>query len=113
MKQLLIVYHSYTGGTRQMARAAAQGATRETTVIVTLVTAGEVDVESMLKADAYLFACPENLPAISGQMKDFFDRTYYPVLNQIQGRPYAILIARAATGPMQSVKSSGSRPGGD
>ena len=98
MKQLLIVYHSYTGGTRQMAQAAAQGAAREPTVAVKLTTAAETDAESMLKADGYLFACPENLAAMSGQMKDFFDRTYYPVLDRIQGRPYATLVCAGSDG---------------
>jgi multimeric flavodoxin WrbA len=98
VKQLLIVYHSYTGGTRQMAQAAAQGAAREPTVAVKLTTAAETDAESMLKADGYLFACPENLAAMSGQMKDFFDRTYYPVLDRIEGRPYATLICAGSDG---------------
>jgi multimeric flavodoxin WrbA len=98
VKQLLIVYHSYTGGTRQMAQAAAQGAAREPTVAVKLTTAAETDAESMLKADGYLFACPENLAAMSGQMKDFFDRTYYAVLDQINGRPYATLICAGSDG---------------
>lgn len=98
MKQLLIVYHSYTGGTRQMAQAAAQGAAREPTVTVKLTTAAETDAESVLQADGYLFACPENLAAMSGQMKDFFDRTYYPVLDRIQGRPYATLVCAGSDG---------------
>jgi len=98
VKQLLIVYHSYTGGTRQMAQAAAHGAAREPTVAVKLTTAAEADADSMLKADGYLFACPENLAAMSGQMKDFFDRTYYPVLDRIQGRPYATLVCAGSDG---------------
>jgi multimeric flavodoxin WrbA len=98
LKHVLIVYHSLTGGTRQMAQAAARGAARELTVTVTLSTAAETDAEAMLKADAYLFACPENLAAMSGQMKDFFDRTYYPVLDRIQGRAYATLICAGSDG---------------
>jgi len=98
VKQLLIVYHSYTGGTRQMAQAAAQGAAREPTVAVKLTTAAETDAESVLQADGYLFACPENLAAMSGQMKDFFDRTYYAVLDRIQGRPYATLVCAGSDG---------------
>jgi multimeric flavodoxin WrbA len=98
VKQLLIVYHSYTGGTRQMAQAAARGAAREPTVAVKLTIAAETDAESVLQADGYLFACPENLAAMSGQMKDFFDRTYYPVLDRIQGRPYATLVCAGSDG---------------
>lgn len=98
LKQLLIVYHSLTGGTRQMAQAAARGASREPTVIVTLATAAETDAEAMLKADGYLFACPENLAAMSGQMKDFFDRTYYAALDRLNGRPYGTLICAGSDG---------------
>jgi len=98
VKQLLIVYHSYTGGTRQMAQAAVRGAAREPTVAVKLTIAAETDAESVLQADGYLFACPENLAAMSGQMKDFFDRTYYPVLDRIQGRPYATLVCAGSDG---------------
>ena len=98
MKQLLIIYHSYTGGTRQMAQAAAQGAAREPTVAVKLTIAAETDAESVLQADGYLFACPENLAAMSGQMKDFFDRTYYAVLERLNGRPYATLVCAGSDG---------------
>jgi multimeric flavodoxin WrbA len=49
-------------------------------------------------ADGCIFATPENLAAISGQMKDFFDRTYYPVLDRINGRPYATLICAGSDG---------------
>lgn len=81
-----------------MARAAAAAATQESSVAVRLELATEVGSEALLEASGYLFACPENLAAMSGLMKDFFDRTYYPVLDQIQGRPYAILICAGSDG---------------
>jgi NAD(P)H-dependent FMN reductase len=98
LKKLLIVYHTLTGGTRQMAQAAAVGAAREATIDVVVETAIEAGPESLLAASGYLFACPENLAAISGLMKDFFDRCYYPVLDRIQGRPYATLICAGSDG---------------
>ena len=52
----------------------------------------------MLEADGYLFATPENLAAMSGQMKDFFDRTYYAALDRINGRAYASLICAGSDG---------------
>jgi multimeric flavodoxin WrbA len=97
-KQLLIVYHSRTGGTLQMARAAAAGGAREPTVSVRLAAAAATGPDALLEASAYLFACPENLAALSGVMKDFFDRCYYPVLDKIQGRPYATLICAGSDG---------------
>jgi len=98
MKSLLVVYHSCTGGTLQMARAAATAAQRETGVTVRLEAAAAAGAQALLEADGYLFACPENLAAMSGVMKDFFDRTYYAVLDRIQGRAYAILICAGSDG---------------
>jgi len=98
MKRLLIVYHSMTGGTRQMAQAAARGAAAERDVNVRLLHATEAGPSDVLEADGYLFATPENLGAISGLVKDFFDRTYYAVLDRIVGRPFAVLICAGSDG---------------
>ncbi len=98
MRTLLIVFHSLTGGTRQMAEAAAQGAQAQSEVNVRLLLAVQAQPEDVLAADGYIFATPEMLAAISGLMKDFFDRTYYPALERINGRPYAILICAGSDG---------------
>ena len=99
MKRLLIVYHSLTGGTDQLVTAAAGGARREAPdVNVRVLTAPQAGPEDVLAADAYVFATPENLAAIAGLMKDFFDRCYYPVLGRIEGRPYATLICAGSDG---------------
>ena len=62
------------------------------------LTAPQAGPEDVLAADAYVFATPENLAAIAGLMKDFFDRCYYPVLGRIEGRPYATLICAGSDG---------------
>lgn len=98
MKTLLIVYHTQTGGTRQMVEAAAAAARQESGVAVHLLHAAEAGPADVLGADGYLFAGPENLAAIAGMLKDFFDRCYYPVLDQINGRPYASLICAGSDG---------------
>ena len=97
-KTLLIVYHSLTGGTRQMAEAARGGAAAEGGVEVRLLHAADAGPHDVLAADGYLFATPENLAAISGLLKDFFDRSYYPVLDQVNGRPYASLVCAGSDG---------------
>ncbi len=97
-KTLLIVYHSQTDGTRQMAEAARAGAAQEEGVAVRLLHAADAGPAEVLAADGYLFATPENLAAISGQLKDFFDRTYYAVLDQANGRAYASLICAGSDG---------------
>lgn len=98
MKILLIVYHSMTGGTRQMVDAAAEAARREPALSVRVLQAREAGPQDLLGAEGYLFATPENLAAMSGQMKDFFDRTYYAALDRLNGRPYGILICAGSDG---------------
>ena len=98
MKQLLIVWHSRTGGARQMAEAAAGAAGREAQIKARLLPAAETQPQDLLAADGYLFACPENLASMSGQMKDFFDRCYYPCLERLNGRPYAAMICAGSDG---------------
>ena len=99
MKTLLIVYHSMTDGTRQMAAAAAAGAGGEAaSVRATLLHASAAGPADVLGADAYLFATPENLASMSGLMKDFFDRSYYAALDRINGRPYATMVCAGSDG---------------
>lgn len=95
---LLIVYHSVTGGTQQMAQAAARGANRVAGLNLRLLRAQEAGADDLLQADAYLFATPENLAAVAGLMKDFFDRSYYGALGRIEGRPYALLVCAGSDG---------------
>lgn len=97
-KTLLIVYHSLTGGTRQMAEAARAGAVAEAGCAVRLLHAAQAGPGDVLAADGYVFATPENLAAMSGQLKDFFDRSYYAVLDQVNGRPYASLVCAGSDG---------------
>jgi flavodoxin len=98
LKQLLIVFHSRTGGARQMAEAAFRGASQEHEVHPRLLHAEVAQADDLLQADAYLFICPENLAAIAGAMKEFFDRTYYALLERIDGRPYAVLVCAGSDG---------------
>ena len=91
---LLIVWHSRTGASRAMARAAADGAGEG----ARLVRAADVAAEDILTAAACLFVCPENLASMSGEMKEMFDRCYYPVLGKVEGRAYATLIAAGSDG---------------
>lgn len=98
MRTLLIVYHSHTGGTLQMAEAAAEGACQEGGVHVRRLHASQAGPDDVLQADGYVFATPENLAAISGVLKDFFDRCYYPALDRLNGRPFASLICAGSDG---------------
>lgn len=98
MKTLLTVWHSRTGAACAMARSAAAGAGRESDVKAVLLTAEAAQPSDLLAADGYLFVCPENLAAMSGAMKEFFDRCYYPCLERLNGRAYAAMIAAGSDG---------------
>ena len=87
-----------TGGSRQMAEAAHRGAASESDVRVRMVPASDASAEDVLQADGYVFVTPENLASMAGVMKHFFDRTYYPVLDRIAGRPYATMVCAGSDG---------------
>ena len=95
MRKLLIVWHSMTGGSEALAHAAFAAAAEAE---ARLVYAGDATAADMLDADGYLFVFPENLAAISGVMKAFFDRCYYPCLGQIEGRAYAVIVCAGSDG---------------
>lgn len=92
--RLLIVWHSRTGACEAIARAASEAAGD----LAWLKRAGDVAPADLLAAAAYLFVCPENLASMSGEMKEMFDRCYYPVLGRIEGRPFATAIAAGSDG---------------
>lgn len=93
-RPLLIIWHSRTGASEAMARAAVEGAGDA----ASLIAAEEANAQHILAAQGYLFVCPENLASMSGMMKDMFDRTYYDVLGRVEGRPYATIIAAGSDG---------------
>ena len=97
-RTLLIVWYSRTGGSRQLAEAAREAARAARGIRVHYLRAERAQAADVLAADGYLFACPENLAAIAGVMKAFFDRTYYDVLGKIEGRPYAAIICAGSDG---------------
>lgn len=96
MAKLLIIWHSRTGGSEQMAKAAFEAAKDECET--ELIGAADAQPDALLSADGYIFVFPENLAAIAGEMKEFFDRCYYPVLGKIQARPYALMVCAGSDG---------------
>lgn len=91
---LAIIWHSRTGAARALAEAAhvaSKGRSR-------LLPAELVQAADLLAVSGYLFVCPENLGTMSGAMKEFFDRNYYPLLGRVEGRPYASIISAGTDG---------------
>ncbi len=94
MEPLAIVWHSRTGAAEAMAHAAYEGAGAS----ARLIAAGDASAEALLAARGYLFVCPENLGAMTGMMKEMFDRCYYPLLGRVEGRAFATMIAAGSDG---------------
>ncbi|NIP15740.1 MAG: flavodoxin [Pseudomonadales bacterium] len=108
MKHLLIVYHTQTGHTGKLAEAALRGASNELIgeVEVRLLKAQSAGPEDLLWADGLLLGTPENFGYMSGGMKDFLDRTFYPVEGKILSLPYAIFISAGndGTGALSAIR---------
>jgi len=99
MKNFLIVHHSPSDNTRRLVSVMAEAAedmSSAQSLTVTTIEALQCQPEHVLQADALLLMTPENLGYMSGGMKDFFDRIYYPCLEEKQGLPVSALI-RAGT----------------
>jgi multimeric flavodoxin WrbA len=93
-KHLLIVYHTQSGTTSRMADAVIAGATHQDVagVDVRVKSALDADADDLLWADGFILGTPENFGYMSGAMKYFLDRVYYPCENKINGRPYALFV---------------------
>ncbi len=99
MKHLLIIYHTQSGNTEQLARAVLAGAQQEAEAVETrLKRAFDSELDDLLWCDAVLFGTPENFGYMSGALKDFFDRTYYPAEPHELNRPYAVFVSAGNDG---------------
>jgi multimeric flavodoxin WrbA len=92
MKRLLIVYHTQSGSTERLARAAAEGAALEPGTTTTLLRAAEAGSAELRAADGVLFCTPENFGYLSGGMKDFLDRTFYALTPEQRSRAYGLIV---------------------
>lgn len=97
-KRLLVVYHTQSGNTGLLAEAVVRGARRvaETETVVKRAFAAGVD--DLLACDALLLGTPENFGYMSGALKDFFDRTYYPCEGKLTALPYAVFVSAGNDG---------------
>ena len=99
IKHLLVVYHSKTGKNGEMAEAVQRGALhRDISIDLRFLKASEAGVDDLLWADGMIFGTPENFGYMSGALKDFFDRTFYEVEGQVNGKPYCMLVGAGNDG---------------
>lgn len=93
-RRLLIVSHSQTGGTASLVEALVAGARDDQIEGVEVVERDALDAsaDEVMGSGALVLATPENFGYMSGAMKYFFDRVYYPCLEHTRGRPYVLVV---------------------
>ncbi|WP_100639860.1 flavodoxin family protein [Marinobacter salexigens] len=108
-KKLLIVSHAPSPNTLTLRDAVAQGAGHEDieNVDVTVLAPLDAGPDDVLACDAIILGTTENLGYMSGALKDFFDRSYYPCLEKTQGLPFAFYIRAGhdGTGTRRAIES--------
>jgi len=105
VKTLLIVYHTHGVKTATMAEAVERGARRalaeaeaQGDVRIEVKRCADAGPEDLLGADALLLGTPENFGYMSGMMKDFLERVFYPCEGRVEGRPYAVFVGAGQDG---------------
>ena len=109
-RHLLVVAHAPSPNTQKLVDAVLRGACHEDVENVSTrhVPPLEAGPDDVLAAHAVILGTTENLGYMSGALKDFFDRIYYPCLEETQGLPYALYVraGRDGTGTRRAVESS-------
>lgn len=100
MKRLLIIAHAPSPNTERLRNAVARGAEHPDISGVSVTVKGAFDAgpDDVRAADGLILGTPENLAYMSGALKDFFDRTYYGVIDHTEGLPYALYIRAGQNG---------------
>ncbi len=67
----------------------------------------ETQPEHVLGSDAVILGTTENLGYMSGALKDFFDRCYYPLLEKTDALPFAFFVRAGldGTGTRRAIES--------
>ncbi len=108
-KTLLIVGHAPSPNTQAMRDKVEQGARSPDIVGVEIITLSPFDTQPghVIDCDGLILGTTENLGYMSGALKDFFDRIYYPCLEECQGKPYAAYIRAGldGTGTRRAIES--------
>ncbi|ASP39922.1 flavodoxin [Bacterioplanes sanyensis] len=106
MRQLTVIAHAPSSNLSALARVLQEGAA-QADISVSVLSPLEADANAALNADALILLTPENLGYMSGAMKDWFDRIYYPCLDHTQGKPIAAVVRAGhdGTGTQQALKT--------
>jgi multimeric flavodoxin WrbA len=98
--QILLVHGGHPGGRTERLKLAVAAGIRAVDGAVTLMErpALQCSAEELLACQGLLLGTPEHFGYMSGALKDFFDRTYYPAEGKTQGLPYALFVSAGTDG---------------
>lgn len=106
--RILLVYGGHQGGrTHELMAAVSQGIAQSgESVELRCLPALQAGVDDLLWAQGLLIGTPEHFGYMSGAVKDFLDRTFYPTENQVAGLPYALFVSAGndGTGAVNSIE---------
>ena len=93
MKKLQCIIHSPSPNTLLIQEEIKKILLKETSnLIISVKSPFDTDADDILNSDGVLIGTTENLSSMAGATKDFFDRTYYSLLEKKEGLPTAIWI---------------------
>ncbi|MDB4224611.1 flavodoxin family protein [Granulosicoccus sp.] len=99
-KTLLIVINRPSPNTQKLADAVVNGANHEDIVGVNVIFREPLDAtaDDVLNCDGILLGTTENFGYMSGVLKDFFERIYYPCIEHTEGLPYGLYVRAGLDG---------------
>jgi len=97
---LLLIYGGHGGGrTAAMVSAVVEGIEKAAEAIDCRVkSALEAGIDDLLWAQGLLIGTPEHFGYMSGAVKDFMDRTFYPAEGRVEALPYALFVSAGNDG---------------
>lgn len=100
MHHLLMIHGGHAGGkTQRLVAAVEQGVlAADESIELRVLPALEAGIDDLLWANALLIGTPEHFGYMSGAVKDFMDRTFYPAEGKVDGLPYAIFVSAGNDG---------------
>lgn len=109
MKKLLVVSHAPSKNTQRLRQAILDGANHPSICDISVMDVEPLHAiaNDVLECDAIILGTTENLGYMSGALKDFFDRIYYPCLEAKQGLPYSLYVRAGhdGTGTCRAVET--------
>ena len=96
-RSVLLVYHSQSGASAALARAAGEGLAASGIEAVS-ARAEDVGAAQVASCDGLVLVAAENSGRLAGGMKDFLDRVFYPLNRREDVKPYVLLISAGNDG---------------